>query len=232
MGWKDWIKPIGSVLGGTDVGSFLDSTFNAPSGNKEYKRQKEFAQNAIQWRVADATGAGLHPLAALGMPVASYSPEVVGGGSSGSFEGMGQNLARAMGAYGDPAGKVSAQYQALQIENASLQNDKLRAEIALMNQPGSPPGIVQTPQGAWAVSPEAPKAYSTASKAYGDETAEWGVGMPWMAYDLLRQPGNILDPGNVVSAKAGAADAQAAVNAAIATLKQWYRPGGWNQYWR
>ncbi len=30
-----------------------------------YERQKEFAQNAIQWRGADARKAGLHPLYAL-----------------------------------------------------------------------------------------------------------------------------------------------------------------------
>lgn len=42
-----------------------------------YERQKEFAQNAIQWRVADARKAGLHPLYALQGGGASYSPGAV-----------------------------------------------------------------------------------------------------------------------------------------------------------
>lgn len=40
----------------------------------DYARQKEFAQNSIQWRVADAKAAGLHPLYALGGAGSSYQP--------------------------------------------------------------------------------------------------------------------------------------------------------------
>jgi len=51
--------------------------------NKEYERQKEFAQNSLQWRVADAKAAGLHPLFGLSGGSSSYSPvAVVGQGSS------------------------------------------------------------------------------------------------------------------------------------------------------
>lgn len=39
-----------------------------------YRQQKEFAQMGIRWRVADAKKAGLHPLAAIGMQGASFSP--------------------------------------------------------------------------------------------------------------------------------------------------------------
>lgn len=235
MGWKDWATLGVNVGLGTKAGELFNNLVGTDPSKKSYKRQKEFAQNALQWRVADATAAGLHPLAALGMPLAGYS-DTVGSSGEGSLQdtlsSMGADVTRAMTANADPLSKVSAQYEALQLENASLQNDKLRSEIAIMNQAGTPPGVVRTPQGQWAVSPEAPEAYKIASKAYGDETAEWGVGMPWMAYDLLRQPGNILDSGNVTQARAGVAEAKATLDAAIATLQQWYRPGGWNDYWR
>lgn len=142
MGAKDWIGPSVSALFGTSVGNAADQAFNPPSNKfkKQYKYQKEFAQNAIQWRVADAVAAGLHPLAALGMPVASYSPVNVGEDSRGSFQGalsdMGQDIASAAMANAPASSKFEAAYQGLQLENASLQNEKLRAEIMLMSQPG------------------------------------------------------------------------------------------------
>lgn len=42
--------------------------------NWQLQNQKEFAQNSIQWRVADARKAGLHPLAALGTIGTTYTP--------------------------------------------------------------------------------------------------------------------------------------------------------------
>lgn len=47
--------------------------------------QKEFAQSGIQWRVADAKKAGLHPLAALGANTTSYSPSLQTPGYSGEY---------------------------------------------------------------------------------------------------------------------------------------------------
>lgn len=61
---------LGSLLGGAaQVGGF----FTDPAA-EEAKRQREFAQNSIQWRVADARAAGIHPLAALGAQVSGYVP--------------------------------------------------------------------------------------------------------------------------------------------------------------
>jgi hypothetical protein len=62
-------------------------------GRSESRRQeglqREFAQKGIQWRVADAKKAGIHPLYALGSNTPTYSPV----GSQGS-------LGRALGAAG------------------------------------------------------------------------------------------------------------------------------------
>lgn len=57
--------------------------------------QKEFAQNGIRWKVADAKAAGLHPVFALGGSGASYTPNpiTIGGGIDPS---MGQNLSNAV----------------------------------------------------------------------------------------------------------------------------------------
>lgn len=60
--------------------------------------QREFAQNGIQWRVADAKKAGIHPVYAMGGGGVSASPVAVGSQDSsisdfGSM--MGQDLSRA-----------------------------------------------------------------------------------------------------------------------------------------
>lgn len=96
---------IGSVLGA--VGSAFglkrerDQRLSAQATadayrDQDYGRQKEFAQNAIQWRVADAKAAGLHPLFALGGSGAAYSPAStpVFTGSGQGWGQMGQSLGR------------------------------------------------------------------------------------------------------------------------------------------
>lgn len=48
------------------------------------EQQKEFAKNSIQWKVADAKAAGLHPLFGAGLSGSSFSPNpiTVGDGTS------------------------------------------------------------------------------------------------------------------------------------------------------
>lgn len=75
--------------------------------------QQDAAQKAIQWRVADAEKAGIHPMYALGMNPINISPVTVGGGGVGApppsetvlgapgmvptlRDRMGQNISRAL----------------------------------------------------------------------------------------------------------------------------------------
>jgi len=67
-----------------------------------YHHQKEFAQEGIRWKVADAKAAGLHPLAALGAQTMSFQPSSAGGipgyGGDYGLGEAGQNISRAMSA--------------------------------------------------------------------------------------------------------------------------------------
>lgn len=135
------------------------SSNNARIQQEQFERQmaaqKEFAQNAIQWRAADAKAAGLHPLAALGASSQSYSPIAVGATTQPSMAqtlgDMGQDITRAAGALvpkakRDTAAVEVAQAQEvtannLKLENMKLQNDILRSKLATVNQPGTPPGV-------------------------------------------------------------------------------------------
>lgn len=100
---------------------------------KQMELQKEFAQQGIRWRVADAEAAGLHPLAALGASTPGYSPVALSlenprpGESVRALSRMGQNVGRAMMA-GQTA--LERKYQTAQIENMGLQNELLAVQVA------------------------------------------------------------------------------------------------------
>lgn len=100
--------------------------------------QKEFAQNGIRWRVADAKAAGLHPLAALGASGATYSPSVQVGSMGQSVADMGQDISRAVYANASAAERKEEQTRLqayndaqlkLQTQNMSLQNDLIKQQI-------------------------------------------------------------------------------------------------------
>lgn len=130
--------------------------FDRAQAEREYERQKEFAQMGIRWKAEDTRAAGMHPLAAIGGMGASYSPTITAGAapevrpvysrSSGSAFGsalseMGQNLARAQAATQTP---IEREMEGLAIRNAQLRNANLEMELtaraaSLMGQPLNPP---------------------------------------------------------------------------------------------
>lgn len=74
------------------VDSWLSGKKQKELSDQNNAMQREFAQNSISWRVADAKRAGIHPLAALGVTPFNYQPQYLGGTDSGIRE-MGQNIA-------------------------------------------------------------------------------------------------------------------------------------------
>lgn len=54
--------------------------------------QREFAQNGVRWRVADARAAGIHPLAALGMSPTQAQPTAVSGDPGNAATNLGRNM--------------------------------------------------------------------------------------------------------------------------------------------
>jgi hypothetical protein len=95
--------------------------------------QREFAQNGVQWKVADAQKAGISPLAALGAQTHQFSPVQVGNsaGAADSVLGdalgsMGQNISRAVMA---SATKEQRAQMQLQTQNMRLKNQLLKKKI-------------------------------------------------------------------------------------------------------
>lgn len=125
------------AIRGVERGGFSPTT--------EYARQKEFAQNSIQWKVRDALAAGIHPSIAIGGVGSSYQPSsYVGGGDSSSFDATqsllegGVDIARAFAA---KASEQEKAMMALQLESAQLDNEIKRTQLRQLNMPGpSGPG--------------------------------------------------------------------------------------------
>lgn len=123
---------IGDILGaGTNLimgNKQVDAQKKVNASNIAY--QKEFAQHGISWRVKDAIDAGLHPLAALGAQVTSFTPSSVA--PDYSYIGkMGQNL-RDLTKHFDAATrqrqqiedmKAQAELTHMELVNAGLRKD-------------------------------------------------------------------------------------------------------------
>lgn len=127
-----WAAALGSI-----AGSLIDGFVSKSNADKNIKMQKQFAQQGIQWKTADAKAAGIHPLAALGAQTTSFSPVQVGT----NFSQAGQDLGRAIGSKTTESTKIDNTMAKLQVQRAALENTMLASQIAKNTQPGTPPSI-------------------------------------------------------------------------------------------
>lgn len=140
---------IGDLLGAGAklAGGFIGEKSADQRAAQNIAAQREFAQNAISWKVADARRAGISPLAALGASTTSFSNVVGGEAKVGEAVGdMGQDISRAATAYSNREQKtLLLKGAALDLEGKGLDNDIKRAELAdkvrKVTSPGSPPGV-------------------------------------------------------------------------------------------
>lgn len=146
---------LGSILGaiaGPVISGLFNSSSSESASDANYSAQKEFAQNGLQWKAADARAAGLHPMAVLGSSGAAFSPSFTAGQMpnfdvSGLFDDMdsmktaGQNLERPMRAQLSDHDRAM---QAAVLRNQELQNSLLEGQntqlwASIMGQPSNPP---------------------------------------------------------------------------------------------
>lgn len=149
MVWPAIIGAGAGLLGNLAGGLFGQANQAGQNANQwamaqqNYNNQKEFAQHGIRWKVEDAKAAGLHPLFALSGSGATYSPSTFVPGDSSpmgdAMSRMGQDVSRAAYATMTRPERQSTQMTALQLENAGLQNDLLRSQIARNNASIGPP---------------------------------------------------------------------------------------------
>lgn len=115
---------------------------NERARQEDYAHQKEFAQSGIQWKVADAKAAGIHPAIALGAQPASFSPIGVGDTGTQHLAASGQDLSRAIDSTRTAFSRTSAfdqTVQGLTVQKMGLENELLASQIAQVKQQVGPP---------------------------------------------------------------------------------------------
>lgn len=135
------ISGASSLLGGIIGNRSQDRANDANAA-----MQREFAQQGIRWKVADAKAAGIHPLYALGANTNMPSSAYVGSTSMGNaISNMGQDISRAVAATRTADERAAT---ALALENQALSNEFLRAQIQGQQQrnaqqigPGMPSAV-------------------------------------------------------------------------------------------
>lgn len=133
---------LGTIIsaGASLLGGILANKSQKDANDANAELQREFAQNGIRWKVADAEAAGIHPLYALGAQTSPASPSYAG--SNFSFmNDMGQDIGRAVDAKRTQPERAKARIDALAIERGELENQLLRSQISRINQPGHPPAL-------------------------------------------------------------------------------------------
>lgn len=144
-----WIGPA-IAAGASIAGSLLgkgsaddDRAAQERISRSSIELQRQFAQDGIQWRVADAKKAGIHPLYALGAQIPTFSPSTYipagDNGAGAQLAEAGQYLGRAIDATRTQADRTQARLEALTIERGELENDLLRSRIAVLEQQRNPP---------------------------------------------------------------------------------------------
>lgn len=126
---------IGAAIaaGGGLLASKMAGDRAEEAGEKNAALQREFAQSGIQWKVADAKKAGVHPLYALGAQTIAASPAYIPGDSSGiadAAQSIGQGVSQAAERASTAPGRVDKRMAELALTRAELENDLLRSQIS------------------------------------------------------------------------------------------------------
>lgn len=156
---------LGSLIeaGASLIGGMMSRDAQAEQGEQNRALQREFAQSGVQWKVADAKKAGVHPLYALGAPTVSpavsiaadpMGPAVARAGSAIGKALDGQDITRARMATMAASERQAAFDQTVQemtLQRMTLQNDLLQSQIQRLKAQKNPPfpetGPVQLGQG-------------------------------------------------------------------------------------
>lgn len=119
------------------IGSEKNNQTQLDIANNQTKKDYDFAQNALQWRVADARKAGLHPLAALGAQV--NSPSSVSVGTENSLGHLGQGIKSALDSISNKKlNELQLEEAQENVKQKKLQNEITAAQLAVVRQPGLP----------------------------------------------------------------------------------------------
>jgi len=134
------------------LGSLISAGLGFLNAGRQEKLQKEFAQNSISWKAADAERAGISKVFAMGAPTISYAPSSVGDmGFGDAGKAVGKSIEGQGGAGSTTGGKlagISNEIQRAQLDGLKIDNDIKRAELASKISIASQAGVGGVGQGA------------------------------------------------------------------------------------
>lgn len=137
------------------LGADMDRNTSENIAAANQANQMAALQHGIEWKVADAKRAGIHPLFGLGASTGTFTPVSASSNYADALGDMGQNIGRAVSALGNTGEKELIQEAAaVELEGKKLDNDIRRAKLASMIRTdvaatGSPPAApVTDPSGA------------------------------------------------------------------------------------
>lgn len=147
--------------------NIIGASMASRDSSQNRKAQYDFAQRGLQWKVADAKKAGLHPLAAINATGAFYSP--VHSDAASFARDAGQDLSRALASHMSARERRTAEHAAVvrqqidddialresnaRIENTNAETELLRSQIARMNSAQVGPGVPDAAPGSVNVLP-------------------------------------------------------------------------------
>lgn len=189
----------GIAAGGNLLGGLFGGLFGKSNAKRQEKLQREFAQNGIQWKVADAKAAGIHPLAALGAQTVSYTPQAVGDfGIGSSIASAGQDIAAGIHNTRTAGQKVDAYTKTVQdltLQRMGLENQILASQNAKLQQPALQTSMPEADQ-RWLVdgqgSTAQPAAVPSSNPLVSDKPLERTVSDPLAPH---QEPGAVTDLG-------------------------------------
>lgn len=110
------------------AGGALSGDRNRKLMHEQMDAQREFAQHGIQWKVADAKAAGIHPLYALGASTQSYSPVQIGDSYGPALSRAGQDLSREAMSQQSQEVKNEEQARAFMLNREAASDARVREE--------------------------------------------------------------------------------------------------------
>lgn len=148
------VAPVVAAAGIGAASSLLGGALGRHDQRRQQRHaedvQREFAQHGIQWRVADAKAAGLHPLFALGASTAGPAIPIMDDPLSKGLSEAGQHVAGAVRATETPAQRdarqlalaVGASQIARNYSEAAMFDSQAARNLQEGNaRPGMPPAI-------------------------------------------------------------------------------------------
>lgn len=222
--------PVGSALGGA-AGKYFDKRGDE---NRQYSRDKEFAQKSIRWKVADAKAAGLHPLAALG--AASATPSVVPQSGDGSdydpLAGAKRDLLTSQLRQSDAAATRDYAEAALASSKIGRENQTNNYAPAMANMTAQDPmqdSYQRVGNGQWAVKPVTIWQASSDGKMYTRRVLVPAANMEDLYGGAIAETDAVIQGSTRLGKESGAA-AKAKINNLRAKAQNGQIT--WKEYWR